>query len=287
MNSINSIVDVTDENFQQLMVEQSQQRLLVLDFWADWCAPCKALTPILEKLAIEFSGQFLLGKINADEQQALVAQFGVRSLPSVVFVKDGQPVDGFMGAEPESAIRERLLTHLPSPWQADVEQAQALLQEGQFDEALTLAYGAYGLSGQDFEIGLLVADCYLQLKRINEAQALLTQATLEQRLNPYWGTLESRLDLMLQAADSPEILELQQALTADPDNLELKYSLALQFSQHERVEDALQAVLEVLQKDKQYSDGAARKTMLDLLQSLGKGDPLAAKYQRKLFTLLY
>ncbi|WP_320825795.1 co-chaperone YbbN [Reinekea sp.] len=287
MNSTNSIVDVTAENFQHIMVEQSQQQLVVLDFWADWSAPCKSLTPILENLAIEFAGQFLLGKINADEQQNLVAQFGVRSLPSVVFVKDGQPVDGFMGAETESAIRERLLTHLPSPWAADVQQAQVLLQEGRFDEALTLAYGAYGLSAQDYDIGLLVADCYLQLKRTKEAQVLINQATLEQRLNPYWSALESRLDLMLQAADSPEIVELQQALAADPDNLELKYSLALQFSQHERVEDALQAVLEVLQKDKQYSEGAARKTMLDLLQSLGKGDALAAKYQRKLFTLLY
>jgi putative thioredoxin len=143
------------------------------------------------------------------------------------------------------------------------------------------------LSDEDFNIGLLMADCYLQLKRVKEAQAVLVKATLEQRLSPYWVALEARLDLMLQAADSPEIVALQQALAADADNLELKYSLALQYSQHERVEDALQAVLEVLQKDKQFHDGGARKTMLDLLQSLGKGDPLAAQYQRKLFTLLY
>jgi putative thioredoxin len=287
MNTTNTIVDITADNFQHIMVEQSQQQLVVLDFWAEWSEPSRALSPILEKLALEYAGQFLLGKVNTDEQPALVTQFGVRSLPAVVFVKNGQPVDGFMGAESESVLRERLLTHLPAPWQVDVEQAQALLQAGRFEEALTLAYGAYSLSDEDFNIGLLMADCYLQLKRIKEAQAVLVQATLEQRLNPYWVALEARLDLMLQAADSPEIVALQQALAADTDNLELKYSLALQYSQHERVEDALQAVLEVLQKDRQFHDGGARKTMLDLLQSLGKGDPLAAQYQRKLFTLLY
>ena len=287
MNTTNTIVAVTADNFQHIMVEQSQQQLVVLDFWAQWSEPSKALSPILEKLALEYAGQFLLGKVNTDEQQALVAQFGVRSLPAVVFVKDGQPIDGFMGGESERVIRERLLTHLPAPWQVDVEQAQALLQAGRFDEALTLAYSAYRLSDEDFNIGLLMADCYLQLKRVKEAQTVLVKATLEQRLSSYWVALEARLDLMLQAADSPEIVALQQALAADADNLELKYSLALQYSQHERVEDALQAVLEVLQKDKQFHDGGARKTMLDLLQSLGKGDPLAAQYQRKLFTLLY
>lgn len=287
MNTTNPIVDVTDDNFQHIMVEQSQQQLVVLDFWAQWSEPSKALSPVLEKLALEYAGHVLLGKINTDLQQTLVAQFGVRSVPAVVFVKNGQPIDGFMGAEPESAIRERLLTHLPAPWLVDVEQAQALLQAGRFDEALTLAYGAYSLSDEDFNIGLLMADCYLQLKRVKEAQAVLVKATLEQRLSPYWVALAARLEHMLQAAVSPEIVALQQALAADVDNLELKYSLALQYGQHDRVEDALQAVLEVLQKDKQFDDGGARKTMLDLLQSLPQGDPLATQYQRKLFTLLY
>jgi putative thioredoxin len=282
-----NIVEVTEANFQQVMVEESAQRLVLLDFWADWCAPCKALTPILEKLADEYNGQVLLAKINADEQQNITAQFGIRSLPTVAIVKNGQPIDAFQGAEPESAIRERLDKHLPAPWEAAVHEAQALSSEGQFDEALVLLRDAYAQSGEMFEIGLLMADCYLHVNRANDAKSILDNATMEQQLNPLFKELLSKVELALEAADSPELRELQAKLEQDPENLDLKLELAIQYSQADRSEDALQLILEVLQKDKNYHDGGARKTMLDIINGLGKGDPLAAKYQRKLFTLMY
>ena len=282
-----NIVDVTEANFAEIMMEESQHRLVLLDFWADWCAPCKALMPILEKLAVEYDGAILLAKINADEQQAIVAQFGIRSLPTVALVRNGQPIDAFQGAEPESAIRERLQQHLPAPWEADVQQAQGLMQAGQFDEALVLLREAHSQSEQDFEIGLLLVDCFLHLKRASDAQLILDGATMEQRLHPLFKELNARLDVMLESLDTPEIRELQAQLTNDPENLEFKYELAIQLSQNDRMEEALQMILDVLQKDKNYKEGAARKTMIDLLSGLGKGDPLAAKYQRKLFTLMY
>lgn len=286
MQSAN-IIEVTEANFQQVMVEESMQRLVLLDFWADWCAPCKALTPVLEKLANEYNGQVLLAKINADEQQAITAQFGIRSLPTVAIVKNGQPVDAFQGAEPESAIRERLSKHLPAPWEAPVREAQAFMEAGQYDEALVLLRDAYTQSGDLFEIGLLMADCYLHMKRAKEAAALLEGASMEQQLHPHYKELMSRVELALEAAESPELRELQAKFANDPDNLELKLELAVQYYQAERYEDALQTILEILQVDKNYQEGGARKTMLDILNGLGKGDPLAAKYQRKLFTLLY
>ncbi len=282
-----NIIDVTEANFQQIMVEESAQRVVLLDFWAEWCAPCKALTPILEKLAHEYNGQILLAKINADEQQNIVAQFGVRSLPTVAIVKNGQPIDAFQGAEPESAIRERLQQHLPAVWEADVKAAQDLMGAGDFDQALTHLREAYGLSGEMFEIRLMMASCYLHLKRVKEAQGLLENASMEQQLHPQYKELMSRLELMLEAADTPAIIDLQTQLAAEPDNLVLKYELAIQYSQVERVEEALQTILEVLQKDRNFKEGAARKTMLDILSGLGKGDPLAARYQRKLFSLMY
>lgn len=282
-----NIVEVTEANFQQVMVEESAQRLVLLDFWADWCAPCKALTPILEKLADEYNGQILLAKINADEQQNITAQFGIRSLPTVAIVKNGQPIDAFQGAEPESAIRERLDQHLPAPWEAAVNESRALSAGGKFDEALVLLREAYAQSGEMFEISLLMADCYLHMKRANDAKAILDGANMEQQLNPLYKELLSKVELALEAADSPELRELQTKLDQDPDNLDLKLELAIQFSQADRIEEALQLILEVLQKDKNYHDGGARKTMLDILNGLGKGDPLAAKYQRKLFTLMY
>ncbi|MEJ2045004.1 MAG: thioredoxin [Reinekea sp.] len=287
MNANPNIVDVTEANFASVMMEESQQRLVLLDFWADWCAPCKALGPILEKLANEYGGAILLAKVNADEQQAIVAQFGIRSLPTVALVRNGQPIDAFQGAEPESAIRERLQQHLPAPWEAGVRDAEQLMQEGCFDQALSLLREAYAQSDENFEVGLLLVNCYLNLKRVSDAQQLLEGANMEQQLHPMFKELQARLDVMLEALDTPAIRELQIRLADEPDNLELKYELAIQMSQNGRMEEALQIILEVLQKDRNFNDGAVRKTMVDLLSGLGKGDPLAVKYQRKLFTLMY
>jgi putative thioredoxin len=282
-----NVIDVTEENFQQIMFEESKQRLVLIDFWADWCAPCKALGPILEKLANEFAGQLLLAKVNADEQQAITSSFGVQSLPTVAIVKDGQPIDAFQGAEPESVIREKLAKHLPSAWELMAKDAQALMAENQFQQALPVLVEAYSLSQEQFEIGFLMADCYLHLKRVKDAEQILAKANMEQQLHPMYGQLKARLELMQEAADSPELQELQAKLAADPENLSLKYELGIQYSQVERIEDSLELLLSVLQADINYHDGGAKRIFLDVINGLAKGDPLAAKFQRKLFTLLY
>lgn len=282
-----NIITVTEQNFHQIMVEESQQRLVVMDFWAEWCAPCKALMPILEKLANEYQGQFLLAKVNADEQQNIVAQFGVRSLPTVALIQNGQPVDAFMGAEPESAIRERLEKYLPKPWDALLQQAQVLHAQGDLEGALPLLREAYTLSNEQTNIAFALADVYISLSRPADAEAILDKMTMTQQTEPEYKGLRSRLELLHEAAETPEIQELQQRLESNPDDLELHYELALQYSQVNRREEALEALLTILTKDRGYKDGGAKKTFLDIINSLGKGDPIAAKYQRKLFTLLY
>lgn len=282
-----NVVVVTEQNFQHVMVEESQRRLVVMDFWAEWCAPCKALMPILEKLAAENQGQLLLAKVNADEQPNIVAQFGVRSLPTVALIVNGQPVDAFMGAEPESAIRERLEKYLPKPWDSLLDQAQALHTQGKLDEALPLLREAYTLSDGETAIAFALADVYVALHRAEDAEAILDKMTMTEQTEPEYAALKSRLALLHQAAESPEIQELQSKRDADPDNLELAYELAVQYSQINRHADALDTLLGILRKDKTFKDGEARKTFLDIVNSLGKGDPTAVKYQRQLFTLLY
>ncbi|MCH8529464.1 MAG: thioredoxin [Saccharospirillum sp.] len=282
-----NIITVTEQNFHQIMVEESQQRLVVMDFWAEWCAPCKVLMPILEKLADEYKGQFLLAKVNADEQQNIVAQFGVRSLPTVALIQDGQPVDAFMGAEPESAIRERLEKYLPKPWDSLLQQAQALHAQGDLEGALPLLREAYTLSDEQTDIAFALADVYISLNRPTDAEAILDKMTMTQQTEPEYKALRSRLELLHEASETPEIQELQQRLESNPDDLELHYELALQYSQVNRREEALDSLLTILTKDRGFKDGGAKKTFLDIINSLGKGDPVAAKYQRKLFTLLY
>ncbi|MFQ3229392.1 thioredoxin [Reinekea sp.] len=282
-----NVVDVTEENFQQIMFEESKQRLVLIDFWAPTCAPCKMLGPILEKLANEYAGQLLLAKVNADEQQTIAANFGVQSLPTVAFVKDGQPIDAFQGAEPESVIREKLNQYLPSAWQLMAQDAQALMVDKNYQEALPLLTEAYQLSDKNFEVGLLMADCYLSTKRISDAEGLLAKATMEQQLHPLYAQLTARMELMQEAAETPELKELQRKLANDPNNLGLKYELGIQFSQADRFEESLELLLSVLKADIHYLDGGVKKAFLDVLSGLPAGDPLAARYQRKLFTLMY
>ena len=282
-----NVITVTEQNFQQVMVEESQKRLVIMDFWADWCAPCKALMPILEKLAAEYPNQLLLAKVNADEQQNIVAQFGVRSLPTVAFIQNGQPVDAFMGAEPESAIRERLEKYLPKPWDALMQEAVLLKGDGDLEGALPLMREAYKLSQEDTRIGFMLADLYISMNRATEAEAILDNMTMTEQTEPEYKELRSRLKLVSQAAETPEIKELQSKLENDPDNLDTAYELALQYSQVNRYEEALETLIGILRKDKNFRDGEARKTFLDVINSLGKGDPIAARFQRQLFTLLY
>src|SRR5690606_31129792 len=210
--------DITLENAQQYLIDESFQRPVVVDFWADWCAPCKNLMPILEKLANEYAGSFLLAKVNADDPQTQMigAQFGVRSLPTVMIMKDGQPVDGFAGALPEVQVREVLSKHLPKPWEAPLNNAKTLIAEGDFTAALPLLREAFEASGQMPAINLLSAQCYLELNRIDAAEGILGSIKLADQ-DALYEQLHSRIQLMKQAAQTPELAALEAAHLQAPD----------------------------------------------------------------------
>jgi putative thioredoxin len=281
-----NIVEVTRENAQKILLEESAKRLVLIDFWADWCAPCKALLPILEKLVAEYDGLFLLAKLNADEQQEIAGQFGIRSLPTVIFMKDGQPVDAFQGAQPENEIRAKLDKHLPKPWDRLLAVAQQKLEDGDFTGALDDLRPAYNNSEQRYDIAMSLAYTLMQLNRCDEADTILSAISLADRTADYQQLL-TQLQLKREASKSPEIYALEQRLKADPDNIELAFELAAQFSQNNQFKDALSLLFDILKKDREYKDGAAKKTFLDVMAALGKGDPLAVEYQRKYFNLLY
>jgi len=275
---------VTDASFQSDVLESDKP--VLVDFWADWCGPCKTLMPLLEKLADEYNGDFLLARINADEQQMLASQFQVRSLPTVMLIKDGQPLDGFTGAQSEVQVRQMLEQHLPKAWERDLQQAQAMLEAGQFGEALPVLQRVYEESGRNPQIACMVAHAQVELNRLEEAETTLSNVKLADQ-DTLYEQVKAKIELKKQAAKTPEIESLEQALEADPDNLEMRYKLAVQYNQEGYQKPALELLIEVLRKDLGYADGAARKTLTDIIAALGKGDPLAIEYQRKLFTLLY
>ena len=286
MSASAHIVEIDESNAQQLLIEESMTRPVVVDFWADWCGPCKQLMPILEKLAVEYQGAFLLAKVNADEQQMLAQQLGVRSLPTVMVIKDGQPIDGFSGAQPESAVREMLDKHVPSPQADALAEAEQLLAEGNIPAALALYRSAWEESGKKLDFTFAYAAALVTANRLDDAAALLQNIRLADQ-DARYDQLLAQIQLAREAARSPEVEALEAAMAANPDDHATRIQLAIQLSQAAQYRDALEHLLVVLRTDKDFNDGEARRVFLDTLATIGKGDPLAAEYQRRLFSLMY
>jgi putative thioredoxin len=286
MNAPGPIVDIDETNAQQLLIDESMTRPVVVDFWADWCGPCKQLMPILEKLAGEYQGAFLLAKVNADEQQMLAQQLGVRSLPTVMVIKEGQPVDGFSGAQPESAVREMLDKYLPSPQAGALVEAEQLLAEGDVPAALALYRSAWEESGHKLEMTLAYAGALVAANRLDEAHTLLQGVRLADQ-DARYEQLVAQIELGREAARSPEVEALEASMAANPDDHAIRIQLAIQLSQVAQYREALEHLLTVLRADRDFNNGEARKVFLDTLATIGKGDPLAAEYQRRLFSLMY
>lgn len=286
MNATAHIVEIDESNAQQLLIEESMTRPVIVDFWADWCGSCKQLMPILEKLAEEYQGAFLLAKVNADEQQMLAQQLGVRSLPTVMVIKDGQPIDGFSGAQPESAVREMLDKHLPPPEAGALAEAEQLLADGDIPGALALYRSAWEESGQKLEMTLAYAAALVSANRLDEAETVLQGVRLADQ-DARYEQLMAQIELGREAARSPEVEALEAALAASPDDHTTRVKLAVKLSQVSQYREALEHLLTVLRADKDFNNGEVRKVYLDTLATIGKGDPLAAEYQRKLFSLMY
>lgn len=255
-------------------------------FWSERSQHCLQLTPVLDKLAAEYAGQFILAKVDCDAEQMIASQFGLRSIPTVYLFKDGQPVDGFQGPQPEEAIRDLLQRFLPKEEDLKLAQAQELLAAGNAAEALPLLKDAWQSSQQRSDICLTLAETQIALSRSEDAEAVLATIPLQDRDTRYQG-LVAQIELLKQAADTPEIQQLQQQVQQQPDNVELAVQLALQLHQVGRNEEALELLMGHLKKDLAAANGNARKTLMDILAALGTGDALAAKYRRQLYSLLY
>ena len=281
-----NVVDIDQNNAQQYLIDESFNRPVVVDFWADWCAPCKQLMPLLEKLADEYAGAFLLAKINADEQQGISQQLGVRSLPTVMVFKDGQPVDGFAGAQPETAVRKMLQKHLPSPWDAKIADATELLDQGDTSGALALLRSAWEESNKFLEITLVYAGALVEANRLDEAEEVLNEVRLVDR-DALHEQLMAQIELKREAGKSPEIEALESELASDESNHSVRVKLAVQLTTGAHYRDALEHLLVVLRADRDWNNGEAKRLYLDTIALIGKGDPLAAEYQRKLFSILY
>jgi len=281
-----NIVEITAENAQAEIIDASFQRLVLIDFWAEWCEPCKNLAPVLDSIAVAYGEQLVLAKIDADEQKMIASQFGIKSLPTVILFKDGQPIDGFSGVKTEAQVHEFLAAHLPKPWDLQLEQALAHIEQSQYQEALVLLLEAYQASAQQVNIAYALAEVFIELKRYEEAQGVLNGIKMVDQDHIY-TQLVAKLELAQQAQKAPELQALEAQLAEAPDDKDIAFQLAVQYSQHEFRKEALGLLYDMLRSDLNFKDGEAKKVYLDILAVLGAGDPIAVEFRRKLYTLLY
>jgi putative thioredoxin len=277
-------VDITIENFQQVILQESATKLVMVEFWAQGYEPSEQLAPVLQAIASKQGENLLHARVDCQAQPDITAQFGVQNLPTVMLIKDGQPVDGFAGVESEANIQAMLDKHLPKPQDELFAQATAMAEQTNYQEAFTLVKQAFDLDPNRADIKLLLADCQVEVGQVNQAKEILATIGLVDQ-DGYYRAILGKIELAEQAAESPEIIALQQALESDPDNLDLKVKLAVQLRQANQIEEALGLMHSVLLKDLNFED--AKKLMLDMINALPDGEPLKSQYRRKVYSLLY
>lgn len=283
------IFDVTTATFDQAVIENSFHKPVLVDFWAEWCAPCKALMPLLAQIAESYQGELLLAKVDCEAEQDVVARFGIRSLPTVVLFKDGQPVDGFAGAKPESEIRALLEPHvqMPPPAEADpLEQAQALFAEGRISEAEAVLVALLGEDNTNAAALILYARCLAERGELGEAQAVLDAVKSDTHKAALAGA-KAQITFLRQAADLPDTADLKARLAQNPQDDEAAYQLAAQQLARQQYDAALEGLLKLLIRNRSYNEGLPHKTLLQVFELLDNDHPLVTVYRRKLFAALY
>ncbi len=314
-------MDITIQNFETDLIQASMQQPVLLDIWAPWCGPCKALTPLLEKVEADYGGRFKLAKLNADEQPEIAGQlsqmFGVRSIPFCVLFKAGQPADGFVGALPEAQITEFLDRHVPSPEEIAAEeeaaQAEEFLAEGDAESALERLQEAVALdpandsARYDYLRALLMAGRAADARRAFEPVA--SKALLDARLS----AVEHWIAASEKAPAARSLDDLSAAIGADRRDFDARFELAQVHFAHQRFTQAMDELLEILMRDKAWGDERARKTYVAILEVMSKpaaraaseaaapkgavevagkvntvsADPVVDQYRRKLSMVLF
>ncbi|WP_019366834.1 MULTISPECIES: thioredoxin [Pseudomonas] len=283
------IFDATLENFEQKVMEQSFNTPVLVDFWAEWCAPCKVLMPMLASITESFGGALHLAKVNCDIEQELVMRFGIRSLPTVVLFKDGQPVDGFAGAQPESAVRAMLEPHVQAPApeaENPLDAAQLLFDEGRAGEAEAVLKQLLSEDNTNAPALILYARCLAERGELDEAETVLGAVTGDDHKQALAGA-KAQLTFLRQAASLPDAADLKARLAQDPSDDEATYQLAVQQLARQQYEAALDALLKLFMRNRTYGEDLPRKTMVQVFDLLGNEHPLVATYRRRLYQALY
>jgi len=287
MSKSSFIFNADAGSFQSLVIDASHRVPVLVDFWAEWCGPCRALAPVLEKLVNEFQGRFLLVKIDTDQEQEIARQFGIRSLPTVKLFKDGAAVDEFLGAQPESQVRALLDRHVTRESDDARAQAKSLRVRGELSAARALLEQAHVGDPDNQDLTPDLANVLMDLGELDSARKALDLISTGVGADMEVLAAVGRLAFADLAATSPPLEELERAVKADPRDCESLYLLAASHLGRGEYEAALDNFIETLRIDRSFRDDGARKGLVSVFEMLGNDHPLVGRYRARMSSLLY
>jgi putative thioredoxin len=278
-------IEAGEDNFEADVLERSHEVPVLIDFWAPWCGPCRTLGPVLEKLADEYSGKFVLAKINVDESPSLAGAFGVQGIPAVKLIKDGEIAGEFTGALPEPAVREMLSRYLPSEYDEQADEAADLEEQGKAAEAQAIYRSILDAEPQHAKSLLGLGRVLMNAGDRDGALETLDRISPAAEERKTADRLIARLQL--QGDQGADEATLREKLAADPDSLETRFDLAQALAANEKFEEALNEFLKIVKSDRGFRDDGARKAMVQIFDVLPPDDPLIDKYRSELAKVLF
>jgi putative thioredoxin len=280
------VFDATTAGFETDVIQASLETPILVDLWAEWCGPCKSLGPILEKLAAEYNGAFRLAKIDVDAEQQLAAMFGVRSIPTVILISQGQVVDGFAGALPEGQIREFLTKHGLQPAEAGADAAAEALPPETAEEAINRLQQAIAAEPDRAELKLDLALALMRAGQVEPAQAELDALPANLATDARAVRLRSQLELARALAGAPSLAELQSRVQTNDSDWEARDLLGVRLLIEGEVAAGLDQFLDILKRQRDWQDGQAKKRLLAAFATLDDAE-LVGTYRRKMASLLF
>ena len=285
-----AVIDTTTQSFMKDVIEESRRRPVLVDFWAPWCGPCKTLGPVIEKLVHAAKGKVKLVKMNIDEHPAIPGQLGIQSIPAVFAFANGQPVDGFVGALPESQVKafiDRLIGPAGDDSAELVKAAEEALKSGAAAKAAEMFAHILADEPENLQALAGLARCHVAAGNLEPARATLALVPKEKANDPAVGAARAALELAEQAKSVGDVAPLEAKLAADPLDHQARFDLALALNARGNRRAALDHLIEIVKRDRKWNDDGARKQLLQFFEAWGANDEATVDGRRRLSSLLF